>query len=339
MHSPTVSICVPTYNGAKFLQPALKSALNQTFEDTEVLIVDDASSDETVAIATKAAAVDSRIRVLLNENNLGLVGNWNRCMLESRGIWVKFLFQDDVLAPTCVEALLTAAKATGCPFSACFREFLFAEGTRDGTRDWYRGHARRVATWHRPPMHDADAFSDLVLRQGPKNYVGEPTVVMFHRSMAYRVGLFDSDLIHMCDAEYWMRLGSEFGLAMVPEVHAYFRVHGESTSSKNASLRWFRKMSVDPIVMMSKMLFAPEFARLRERGKVMSCLDEIEFDFWSRCHRARAYAEEQRDKGDCGPLKEWHQVVGRLPILGRVPWEQALRRKLRAVRKLVRFRE
>src|SRR5437899_12562971 len=99
---PSVSICIPTYNGAAHLAPCLESALNQTWTDFELLIVDDASSDDTVAITEACAARDRRVRVARNPRNLGLVGNWNRCLELAKGTWIKFLFQDDLLSPACL---------------------------------------------------------------------------------------------------------------------------------------------------------------------------------------------------------------------------------------------
>ena len=72
---PAVSICIPTFNGAKYLRECVDSVLAQTHPDFEVLIVDDCSSDDSVAIAEDYARRDSRVRVSVNDRNLGLVGN------------------------------------------------------------------------------------------------------------------------------------------------------------------------------------------------------------------------------------------------------------------------
>ena len=117
-NGPLVSVCVPTYNGEPFLQAALDSASAQTFGDLEILVVDDGSSDGTPALVERHAADDPRVRLLRNERNLGLVGNWNRCLEAARGTWIKFLFQDDLLEPACVERMLALA-SEDCPFVVC----------------------------------------------------------------------------------------------------------------------------------------------------------------------------------------------------------------------------
>lgn len=72
---PLVSICIPTYNGARYLEACLDSALTQTFRDIEVLVVDDQSTDESCQIAQAYARQDRRVKVVGNKHNLGLV--WN----------------------------------------------------------------------------------------------------------------------------------------------------------------------------------------------------------------------------------------------------------------------
>ena len=104
--SPSVSICIPTFNGAAYIRECVESALAQTFSNVEVIIADDASTDDTTAIATQLASVDSRVRVSCNTTNLGLVRNWNRAIGLATGAWVKLLFQDDLLDPQYLEELL-----------------------------------------------------------------------------------------------------------------------------------------------------------------------------------------------------------------------------------------
>ena len=106
--SPRVSVCIPTYNGALYLQECMESILGQTFVGIEILAVDDRSSDKTRAILDSFAKRDARVRILSNARNLGLVGNWNRCIELAQGEWIKFVFQDDWIAPECLERMLDA---------------------------------------------------------------------------------------------------------------------------------------------------------------------------------------------------------------------------------------
>src|SRR5262245_28937104 len=124
-----VSLCIPVWNGAAFLPEALASALGQTFRDFELLVVDDASDDASAAIA--AATGDPRLRVLRNERRLGIPGCWNRCLAEAGGEYVKFLFQDDLLAPGALATLVDALEREPSAVLAFGRREIRHEGDGD----------------------------------------------------------------------------------------------------------------------------------------------------------------------------------------------------------------
>ncbi len=102
MVRPLVSICIPTFNGARWIRECLTSALAQSYQPIEILVVDDGSTDGTVELVQSLK--DERTRVIVNEQNQGMVHCWNKCIELARGEFVKFLFQDDVLYPDCTES-------------------------------------------------------------------------------------------------------------------------------------------------------------------------------------------------------------------------------------------
>jgi glycosyltransferase involved in cell wall biosynthesis len=105
---PLVSICIPTYNRAEMVGDAIQSALAQTYPAIEVLVVDNASTDETPEVV--ASLADPRLRFVRNEKNLGLFGNFNRCIALARGSLIHILHSDDTIPPgftrACVDVLL-----------------------------------------------------------------------------------------------------------------------------------------------------------------------------------------------------------------------------------------
>ena len=125
MNTPLVSICIPTYNGSQYLEACLDSVLSQSYPDFEVVIVDDQSSDNTWDLLNQYAARDNRIRLFRNEQNLGLVGNWNRCLELAQGEWIKFVFQDDWITPDCIEHMVRASVGSQSLLTVCRREFVF----------------------------------------------------------------------------------------------------------------------------------------------------------------------------------------------------------------------
>jgi len=100
---PKISIGVPVYNGEKFLAEALASIVDQTFDDMEIVISDNASSDRTAEICHGFMARDARIRYYRNPSNLGSAANWNRVLELARGEYFKWAADDDVLLPTYLE--------------------------------------------------------------------------------------------------------------------------------------------------------------------------------------------------------------------------------------------
>jgi glycosyltransferase involved in cell wall biosynthesis len=109
MSGPRLTIALPVYNGARFLEKTLGSLLDQSFRDFELLIGDNASTDATSEIARAAAARDERIEYLRHPRNLGLAGNYNALARRASGELFKWAPADDYYAPSylerCVEAL------------------------------------------------------------------------------------------------------------------------------------------------------------------------------------------------------------------------------------------
>jgi len=110
--SPLVSILIPTFNREPFIRDCILSAINQTYDRIEIVIVDNCSTDLTLSICKEFQDLDSRVKVFQNDRNIGPVRNWIRCAEEATGHYIKVLFSDDILRPTCVEALVRAIEET-----------------------------------------------------------------------------------------------------------------------------------------------------------------------------------------------------------------------------------
>jgi len=106
MSLPKVSILIPVFNRHEYIAQCIQSALDQTFTDFEVVIVDNASDDGTWEICQQFAAADKRVRIFRNESNIGPVRNWRRCAQEAKGEYSKILFSDDCLEPDCLREMV-----------------------------------------------------------------------------------------------------------------------------------------------------------------------------------------------------------------------------------------
>lgn len=116
-----VSIVTPNYNCGKYIAETIESVRNQTYTNWEMLIVDDCSTDNSVAIAQSYAQKDSRIHVLIQSKNSGAALARNRALDEARGEYIAFLDSDDLWLPEKLEKQVSFMRANNCDF--CFTEY------------------------------------------------------------------------------------------------------------------------------------------------------------------------------------------------------------------------
>jgi len=100
---PLFTIAIPTWNSINYIDNTLKSVLNQSYSDFELVIVDDFSADGTWEYLQTLE--DPRLRIFRNNSNLGIVRNWRRCIEEAKGRWFKFLMADDLMFPDALHIL------------------------------------------------------------------------------------------------------------------------------------------------------------------------------------------------------------------------------------------
>jgi len=267
---PKVSISIPTYNGAPFLEECLESALCQTFADIEIVVVDDCSTDETFAIAEKFAKHDRRIKIFRNKNRLGLAQNWNRSIQYSTGEWIKFLFQDDSLRQDCIKSMLHAAASSkrGVPnnFVVGERNFKIENGVGQNLRQFYENMVITLGdVFGGKDCVMPQEFSGAILETGVGiNFIGEPTSVMLRRDMCFQYSFFNKNLIHLCDLEYWSRIGTNEGVVYIPECLCEFRVHNRSASAHNHAHKPFELAFLDKIILLHDYLYQPWYENLRK---------------------------------------------------------------------------
>jgi glycosyltransferase involved in cell wall biosynthesis len=236
---PRVSVCIPTFNGRPYVADALGSVLAQTFGDFELLVVDDASTDDTLDVAR--SFTDARLKIHRNPRRLGLPGNWNECLHRARGDYVKFLFQDDALFPHALERLLGALERFPASVLAFGRRELMVEPGAEPLGDRY---LRALATFQ-ASVGAVVSGADLVgtaLEQGRDvtlNVVGEPSFTLLRREGAVQAGGFDAAFAQLADWELWLRLARSAPLVYVDESLGRFRLHRGSQSAAS-----FRTLTV-----------------------------------------------------------------------------------------------
>lgn len=225
--SPRVSICLPVFNGERYLEAAIETVLAQTFGDFELIVVDDCSTDGTVGIVDEFQRLDPRVQLFRNDSNVGLFANYNRCHLRATGELIKPFAQDDLLHPEFLarsvavfdnesEVVLTSV-ARGLVSQS--GESLLAE----------IANAEQIVEPDKVvPGHEViqSCLFPVV------NFIGEPSTVMY-RKRAVGEG-FDSSFHHLGDIEYWLRILMEGDYYYISTEYCYFRWHDESSSARNA---------------------------------------------------------------------------------------------------------
>ena len=221
--TPQVSILLPVYNGAKFLEAAVASDLAQTFADFEIIVVDDCSTDGSLDLIEQLAEQDRRIKFLRNERNLGLFANYNRCLEQAVGEYIKPFAQDDILAPGALAKMLEVlSKDKSIALTSCARNIIDADGSVLRTKCTFP-QSRRVKG------QDAVLYNMLALT----NWIGEPSTVMFRKENA-GTG-FDTTLFHYGDLEMWFKVLLHGDYFFIAEPLAGFRTHAGSATNKNLS--------------------------------------------------------------------------------------------------------
>ncbi|GAA4760901.1 glycosyltransferase [Nocardioides endophyticus] len=216
---PTVSVVVPCYNYGHFLPDAVSSALDQSGLDMEVLVVDDASTDDSADVARRLAAADARVRVLTHPQNKGHIATYNDGLAEVRGDYVVLLSADDLLTPDSLSrsvALLerhpSVALAYGLPVS-----FTGTPPTPSA----------RVTGWS---LWSGDSWLRRVCATA-RNPIVNPEVVL-RRSVMDEIGGYDARHPFAADLLLWMQAAQRGDVGRVNGAHqALYRVHGQNMTT------------------------------------------------------------------------------------------------------------
>ena len=264
-NQPLVSICIPTYNAGEFFEACLQSALEQTYPNIEILISDDGSTDGTLQIVDRYQRQHPVIRLVENANR-GMVSNWNNCITKAKGEWVKFLFQDDILKPGCVEKMLEACLANHVEVGLCRREFIIHNDVPKPLRfDFKYKLVRPERVFGESSYISPEQLAKGIAEHMRQNILGEPTCYLFSKRIFEQTGMFNPEFKQVVDLEFIIRLGLKKGLAFSPEVLALFRVHGKSESSANikedktAEARNITAVTGDIILLFYHFKNNPEF--------------------------------------------------------------------------------
>ena len=217
---PKVSIVIPTYNRAWLLRKAILSVLNQTYQDFEIIVVDDASTDNTIDAIN--ALNSKKIKYIRHDVNKGEAGARNTGILNTNGQYIAFLDDDDEWLPKKLE--LQVNKFENSPQKV---GLIYT-----GSISYYYKENKLIRKTQNIPLHKGEMYHILMKR----NIIGPPSCVLIRRKCMEKIGLFDSAIAYGLDYDYWIRISKHFDFKYLSEPLVKYRVH-ENRLSNNIELR------------------------------------------------------------------------------------------------------
>ena len=218
---PRVSVIIPLYNGERYLAECLDSICAQDFQDLEILVADDGSTDESLDIVKRYAAQDARLRWWRNPQNLGQTRNHNACLEAARGEFIKFVHQDDKLLSAAAIRKMVAALAEN---PAATLVGSASDVIDDQSRRQERRCDFQAGVWSGKQIIRANL-------EAVANKIGEPSVVMFRQAQVARG--FCSDYRQLWDLEMWFYLLEQGDFVFLAEPLSAFRQHAAQQSQLN----------------------------------------------------------------------------------------------------------
>lgn len=233
-----VSVCIPVYNGELYLEQALESVKSQTYKNIEIIISDDDSWDSSLKIIKEFKKnVNFPIHVFSHEPK-GIGSNWNYCVSKANGEYIKFLFQDDILEPNCINEMVAKIDShEDVGLVACKRDFIFNKKIDSLMEEWLNKYSDLQSKFDSSNnllvLDKYNVFSRLDFFDNPKNMIGEPSTVLFRRSILENVGWFREDFKQSLDYEFYYRVLNFYKIIIIPEKLVKFRLHQNQTTEIN----------------------------------------------------------------------------------------------------------
>lgn len=263
MRNRRISVCIPTFNRAALLRLSIESVLRQSFKDFQLIISDNGSTDDTESVASSFG--DDRLIYMRNASNLGIRGNWNRCLDLAKGEFIAILPDDDLMKPENLlekVAVLDRDENVGLVHSKY--DLIDGDGkvVREDT-NWGHGPDRRC---------DATDGPDITLIP-MYNMVNTPTVV-FRRACYEKLGSFSGDAGFAFDYEYWMRIAVYSKVAFLAKPLIQWRIHAGAATSvylgKNDVQKLRQVISAKRLLLTNHSRAIPASVRKRMRKQLRS---------------------------------------------------------------------
>ena len=222
-----ILVFVPTYNSEKYLRQCLDSVLQQTFQDWQCVISDDASTDKSVEIAKEYEKKDTRFKVLTHEKNVGAANNWNRAKENNNSFATKILCADDYIFHDSLAIQLNLLKRFNTSIVFSERKILFPSG---------RSLHPKLPKYGQSLSFN-EAFS-LYIKSG-RNIFGEPVAALFKTESLISSKTFNSNFEFALDTFCYAAIANKENVTFDSNIVGVFRVSKSQWSYKMRSEQFF----------------------------------------------------------------------------------------------------
>lgn len=214
-----ISVVIPVYNAEKFIESCIDSVLNQTYDDIEILVINDGSTDSTELVLKK---FENKIKIIDKENG-GTASALNMGIKHMTGEWFKWLSADDILKTDAIEKLVFQIQKLGKQAKNCILYSNYDLIDKDG---------KTIDVFEEPNNNYLSSFQKNVILLD--HYYGNGTTSIMHKSIFDKCGMFDETLGYKDDYEFWLRccLLYNYELYLVNENLAQYRIHDSQLTKK-----------------------------------------------------------------------------------------------------------
>jgi len=273
-----IDVVIPCYNYGRFLEECVRSVLDQPIRDVRVLIIDDASSDNSLSVAKKLAEADPRVSVTAHRANRGHIFTYNEGLLDwANAEYSLLLSADDILTEGALGRAIEVLDANPNVGLLYGHAVNWHDNEPQPTP---RVNSTGVTIW---PGHD---WLRIVCRRG-HCVTSTPTAVV-RTSVQQSIGGYRSDLPHTADVEMWMRFAVHSDVAYIRSIdQAYYRVHGANMTVQRVPIIDLqqRKEAYDALFAGHSELIPDAWSLLRKANRKMA-----KEALWRACsayHRGR----------------------------------------------------
>jgi glycosyltransferase involved in cell wall biosynthesis len=228
---PLVSILIPVYNKVEFLQQTLDSALNQTYSNTEIILVNDGSTDRSLEVLQQYAGLNPDKITLIDSPNRGVSAATNLCLQDAKGDYIQFLDADDLMSPDKIENQI---------------KLLLGKGPKEvATCEWvtFKGDIDRCNRVPDGVFQNFDSGQDLLLRFWNYQEMMAISSYLTHRDLIHKAGPWDESLSINQDGEFFARVLLHAEQVLYePEGKVYYRKPGEKNVSQQKSKKAIKSL-------------------------------------------------------------------------------------------------